>query len=77
MPDATRVIKVLSDDEAACLLKNVLNSCPTGATEQELGGVMNWAIRARLNSVLLEKALAGEVQLSLRDGEVTFSLRAR
>jgi hypothetical protein len=30
-----------------------------------------------LNSVLLEKALAGEVQLSLRDGEVTFSLRAR
>ena len=64
---------VLTDDEVARLLVNFLRSHGP-ATEDECCEVIKWAGQARIDSVLLQRALTGEIALGLVDGEVTFKL---
>lgn len=47
----------------------------TGFTEEEARLLLEWAARARFNSVLLGLALKGAVGVDVREGEIVFTGR--
>jgi hypothetical protein len=68
--------QIISDDELAVLLQQAMSHAPEGLTTEQLELVLAWATEARLNAVLLERCLSGDCQVSLKNGEVSFSTPA-
>lgn len=64
--------QVLSDDEVARLLHVVLGADDAAAVE-----LLDWAQGVRVEQVVLEMALEGEIEFSLIEGELAMRRRGR
>ena len=68
-------MSVLSNAEVDRLVAyTVKHGGPAGVTKDELRQVVEWAVEARINAVLLERMLTGEISALFRDGEILFGI---
>lgn len=65
---------LLSREEAAKLLHFFKPSGKPGFTEEEVGILWQWAEKIRFQTSMLDAALEGAFELSLRGGEIVFRL---
>ena len=64
----------LTPDEMETLFHGALLSSPQGQTKDELVQVMEWACNARIDYAALELALTRRLGVSIREGEIGFTL---
>ena len=66
---------ILTEQETVILMQNLIGGRTTGtATLAELDILLTWAKRARIGTVALEMALAGEIRVDVIEGEVKVGL---
>lgn len=76
MPDTPLTLaNVLSQAERMTLLHGALRGvAPDSLTTEQLARVVAWAEQARIDGILLDRILAGEVIATFKRGDVVFIL---
>jgi hypothetical protein len=69
------VSDILTERETVVLMENLVGGRTSGtATLEELDALLTWAKKARIGTVALEMALAGEIRVDVIEGEVRVGL---
>ena len=75
--DAAASAQVLSEAETRCLLESALRGHPEGVVDDDVRKIYRWAIGVRVDGAMLDMALNGRVNITLRNGEPCFRLRSK